>query len=96
MSAVAAKAAVGTPAKKGSSSRDASPAKAAGSPAAAKPGKARASTPTKESKAAAAAAPAPAKGVGGAAGKKAPPKAPAPGTFIAATKFDGAKPGMAF
>ncbi|KOO28222.1 hypothetical protein Ctob_014283 [Chrysochromulina tobinii] len=36
------------------------------------------------------------KGVGSAAGKKAPPKAPAPGTFIAATKFDGAKPGMAF
>lgn len=96
MSAVATKAAVGTPAKKGSSSRDASPAKAAGSPAAAKPGKARASTPTKESKAAAAAAAAPAKGVGSAAGKKAPPKAPAPGTFIAATKFDGAKPGMAF
>ena len=80
----------GTPLKKGAPARGASPARSA-SPAASK-GKTRSDTPPKKGAAAT-----PVKAGGAAAGKgKRPPAAPAPGTFEAAKKFDGPRPGFVF
>lgn len=83
----------GTPIKKagGAGSRGASPLRTAGSPAPAK-AKPRAGTPLKEGSAAKPAA----ASKGGAAGKKRPPSAPAPGSFIASKKWDGPRDGMVF